>query len=74
VARFDVLIERGEVCHSLRDKKMFYRTAVEDPFNAQFSSPAGPFWCARTQSLIGPDGKLADEETCRPGRSCCTTV
>ena len=36
--------------------------------------PAGPFWCAQTQSLVGPDGGFANTEKCRPGRSCCETT
>jgi hypothetical protein len=66
----NVLIERGEVCHSLRAKTMFYESVVEEP-GADAAEPAGPFWCGRTQSLIGPDGGFAELETCRPGRGCC---
>ena len=69
--RLTDLIERGEICHSLRDKKMFYQPLVRDSLNADFASPAGPFWCAKTQSLIGPDGEIADSEACRHGRVCC---
>jgi hypothetical protein len=73
--RLNILIERGEMCHSLRSKTMFYQSVVEDPANTEHS-PEGPFWCAETQSLIGPDGKIADAEACKPGsgRGCCETA
>ncbi len=80
----NVLIERGEVCHCLRAKTLFYQPAGPEVLGASASTPAsphaseaeaglpeGPFWCALTQSLIGPDGQIADAENCRPGRSCC---
>jgi len=70
-----VLIEGGQVCNCLRTKTLFYEPAERDsslPFPDQ--GPKGPFWCAITQSLLGPDGAHADAETCRPGRSCCETA
>ena len=63
----NALILRGEVCSCLREKKMFYQSEED----AGASWPEGPFWCALTQSLLGPDGKVADAESCRPGRTCC---
>lgn len=63
------LIRAGEICCKLRSKKMFYQ-ADEEASEVAYS---GPFWCARTQSLIGFDGKVAGHEECRPGRSCCET-
>jgi hypothetical protein len=30
----------------------------------------GFVWCTHTMNCLGPDGKVADQETCRPGRSC----
>ena len=61
------LIRTGKVCQSLRSKKLFYETEE----NASDVSNAGPFWCLRTQSLLGPDGNVACANECRPGRSCC---
>ena len=66
----NVLIQRGEVCQCLRDKKLFYETDTEETMN-DGNVPTGPFWCAQTQSLQGPDGKLVGVEECRRGRSCC---
>jgi hypothetical protein len=66
----NALIRSGEVCQCLREKKMFYQADEE----ALAGSPEGPFWCALTQSLLGPDGQVADAQSCRPGRSCCETA
>jgi hypothetical protein len=77
------LISTGTVCLRLREKKMFYE-GHELPAERSFDiisneeraadRPSGPFWCARTQSLIGPDGSFAGTESCAPGRSCCETA
>jgi hypothetical protein len=63
-------IEQGQLCRSLRTKTMFYQ--VEETVSAP--EQHGPFWCARTQALYGPDGKIAEPEGCLPGRSCCQTA
>ncbi|HUJ30683.1 MAG TPA: hypothetical protein VLY23_05340 [Candidatus Acidoferrum sp.] len=70
VRSLNELIRTGEVCRSLRSKKLFYQTEEE----ASDITSAGPFWCARTQSLLGVDGEIAGHEECRPGRSCCETT
>ncbi|PYT69258.1 MAG: hypothetical protein DMG39_19005 [Acidobacteria bacterium] len=76
------LIQSATVCHRLREKKMYYEGG-DAPANSMdiISSaekaaqmPTGPFWCAQTQSLVGPDGGFANAEKCRPGRSCCETT
>jgi hypothetical protein len=61
-----ILLQKGEICRCLRSKTMFYET--DDQQGAESS---GPFWCSQTQSLIGPDGAVADLQRCRRGRSCC---
>lgn len=65
MSALNILIAQGEVCSCLREKQMFYETA-----EAPSTIPQGPFWCARTQSLLGPDGGVAEVEKCRPGREC----
>jgi len=70
VRSLNELIRTGEICSKLRSKKLFYQTDED----ASDITNAGPFWCARTQSLIGADGKIAGHEECRPGRSCCETT
>jgi hypothetical protein len=67
MANLNEMIRTGEICQSLRSKKLFYQTEED----ASDVSNAGPFWCLRTQSLLGPDGKVAGANECRPGRSCC---
>ena len=75
------LVQNATVCHCLREKKMFYEggdvpaNSLDILTSAEKASvmPAGPFWCAQTQSLVGPDGAFANTEKCRPGRSCCET-
>jgi len=70
VRSLNELISTGEICSKLRSKKLFYQTDED----ASDITNAGPFWCARTQSLVGADGKIAGHEECRPGRSCCETT
>lgn len=63
----NVLISTGEICRSVRSKKLFYQHD-EDASDARSS---GPFWCSRTQSTVGPDGKLVGIDECRAARPCC---
>lgn len=64
------LISAGEICRSVRSKKLFYQQDEE----ASGASNAGPFWCSRTQRSVGPDGQFVAVASCRPGRSCCETT
>jgi len=66
----NVLISTGEICRSVRAKKLFYQQD-EDASDAR---SAGPFWCSRTQSSVGPDGKLVGVDECRAARACCQTA
>ncbi len=66
MASLNAMIRNGEVCQCLRTKTMFYQGDLEDE-----SGSYGPFWCALTQALQGPDGGVASADDCRPGRSCC---
>ena len=65
-----VLISTGEICRSVRSKKLFYQQD-EDESDAR---SAAPFWCSRTQSTIGPDGKIVGLDECRAARGCCQTA
>jgi hypothetical protein len=59
---------RPELCPCLRWKGMFI--PVEHDLNAMPISD-GFFWCAYTQTCIGPDGQLADPASCSsPARAC----
>jgi len=66
----NVLISTGEICRSVRSKKLFYQHD-EDESDAR---SAAPFWCSRTQSTVGPDGKLVGLDECRSSRACCQTA
>jgi hypothetical protein len=72
-----VLIETGAVCRCLRAKTLAYSpVVVGDPVAASFYENAGlegPCWCAQTQGIQGPDGKIASAENCHSecGRECC---
>lgn len=68
MASLNEMISNGEVCQCLRSKVLFYQVEGAE------ASAEGPFWCVHTQSLIGPDGQIADAESCRPGRGCCETA
>ncbi len=66
----NILISTGEVCRSMRSKKLFYQQDED----ASPAANAGPFWCSRTQRPVGPDGQFVALASCRPGRSCCQTA
>jgi hypothetical protein len=77
------LIQSGTVCLRLREKQMFYEgheVSAESSMDIipaterSASMPSGPFWCAKTQSLLGPDGGFVGTDTCKPSRSCCETT
>ena len=57
-------------CRRLRSKGMFIE--VERPAaDAGLPSMSDGFvWCTHTQNCLGPDGRVAEVETCVPGRAC----
>ena len=64
----DVLTEdRNRLCRRLRWKGMFYD--VDD--NPSLPSMVDGFvWCTHSMNCLGPDGEVADRETCLRGREC----
>jgi hypothetical protein len=54
-------------CRYLTCKEMFYRDLApgQVPRNG-----SGNFWCSLTQTLQGPDNKIAGPEECGPDRNC----
>jgi hypothetical protein len=54
-------------CRRLRWKEMF--VDADASFHPSLSG-SGIYWCNHTQNCLGPDGEVAEAETCRPGRSC----
>ena len=54
-------------CRGLRWKGMF----IDSPPDPSIPNPHdGFFWCRHTLTCLGPDREVADEQGCRPGRSC----
>jgi hypothetical protein len=54
-------------CRGLRWKGMF----IDSPSDPTIPNPRdGFFWCRHTLTCLGPDGKVADETACLPGRKC----
>ncbi len=54
-------------CRRLRWKGMFI-DAEPDPSIP--NTRDGFFWCSLTMTCLGPDGRVADEESCCLGRGC----
>ena len=65
---FELLPKAGpDVCRCLMWKGKL--------MNAEWDPTVPPsndrsFWCVHTQAVIGPDGKVAEPEVCKPGRLC----
>lgn len=57
---------RQPVCKNVRCKESFYSN---EPFKEDMFH-SGVYWCHRTQSGIGPDGRAVDAEECSPTREC----
>ena len=52
-------------CRRLRSKGMYVEAEPDE------TEPGDGFcWCTHTMNCLGPDGEVADAESCRPGRSC----
>lgn len=55
------------LCRRLRSKSMYFEAAPE---GAAPNPRDGFFWCTHSMNCLGPDGRVADEESCRSGRGC----
>jgi hypothetical protein len=58
-------------CCCLRNKAM-YLDFEPDPTIP--GTRDGFFWCRHTMTVLGPDGQVADEMSCRAGRGCYETL
>ncbi len=56
-----------ERCENLNWKGMLI-DAMWDPTVQRSNDRA--FWCQKTHTCLGPDGKVADDYECNPARSC----
>ena len=54
-------------CKHLRSREMFYDTSNDGAVDDYAS---GIFWCANTETCLGPDGTPADDESCGKDRAC----
>ena len=57
-------------CRHLRAKGMFIEV---DSYAQEASIPdmtTGFVWCVHSQNCLGPDGRVADYESCVAGRTC----
>lgn len=57
----------GGVCCNLRWKGMFIEN---EPDPTIPHTRDGFCWCSHTMTCLGPDGKVADDESCGNGRRC----
>lgn len=62
---------RAELCVNLRSKNMYTDVDSEpDRVRGDSTDMTEIFWCIRTMQAFGPDDRLCDADTCRPGREC----
>lgn len=55
------------LCRRLRWKGQF----IDAPADPDLPSMSDGFvWCTHSMNCLGPDGAVADRETCRLGRPC----
>ena len=57
------------LCRDLRSKKLLL-TSRPARDSADVFDAANCCWCARTQTLLGPDRDPSHPDDCRPGRAC----
>jgi len=60
------------LCKHLRTKSLFIGRRPEEAFAEKEGDDVTPshFWCNRTQSVVGVDGRPAHKAACSPSRSC----
>ena len=61
------MAEIKSVCLRLRSKGMILNV---EPDPTVPSSDDECFWCTHTMNCLGPDGDVAESESCQPGRHC----
>jgi hypothetical protein len=59
------------LCCHLRWRELAPEAGPEGPSPC---SEEGFFWCTHTRGHLGPDGRVADEGSCRSGRECYEAV
>lgn len=56
-------------CDALRWKGMYIDADDEDVTQVQVSN-SRIYWCAATQTPLGKDGQIVDEDVCTSSRKC----
>jgi hypothetical protein len=56
-----------DVCNCVRWKSLFYQAEPDPSVPPAYDNS---YWCAMTQSVLGPDGQVVEPENCRPERGC----
>jgi len=64
------IADENRLCKRLRSKGMFIDVEPDPRDAALPSMESGTFWCVHSMNCLGPDGRVADRESCRPGRRC----
>jgi len=57
----------NEVCNCIRWKSLFYNSEYDPNVVPAHDNS---YWCAMTQTVLGPDGQTVEPENCRPERGC----
>jgi hypothetical protein len=65
------LVDIGPMCRRLRSKQMYMQIEPDPDLPP---TDDGFVWCTHTMNCLGPDGKVADRETCLAGRGCFETT
>ena len=55
------------LCKRLRSKRMIMNVELDPDVPG---SDDGYCWCTYSMNCLGPDGRVADRQSCRPGRAC----
>ena len=56
-----------QLCRRLRSKLMIMNVMPEPDVP---SPDDGYFWCTHTMNCLGPDGQVAERQSCQQGRGC----
>ncbi|MFB3923380.1 MAG: hypothetical protein ACE145_16785 [Terriglobia bacterium] len=59
------------LCRFLRSKEMYIHV---EPDPSVPGGRSGHFWCVHTQTILGPDGKIVNDEECGSSRMCFESV
>ena len=63
-----LIVQQDARCRGLLSKGLYINAGLPP---GEEATGDGNFWCRRTQTIIGPDEKLCDLETCcDPTRTC----